>query len=78
MKGGRPVEVLWCGRLRLSRGQPAIRLALLGQRDEGITAGLGLPHHHLDCPFPVVGFIGVYALLDVGSPMFQQAIDQAS
>jgi hypothetical protein len=37
-----------------------------------------LPCHRLDCPFPVVGCIGFQALLDVGCPMLQPALDQSS
>ena len=75
MEGCRAVGVVWGGRLRLSLGQPATRVAWHGQRDEGIAEGLGVPGHGLDCPFPGVGFVGFQALLDVGRPMCQQARD---
>ena len=78
MEGCRPVEVLWCSRRRLSLGQPTTCLALSGQRDEGIAEGLGLPGHRFYGPFPVVDFVGVESLLDVGGPMLQQALDQSS
>jgi len=65
------------GRARPERPGEAV-LALRGEGHQCIPQGLGLLGHCCDLAFAVLRFVGVEALLDVSTPVLQQAIDQTT
>jgi hypothetical protein len=65
------------GRARPERPGEAV-LALRGEGHQCIPQGLGLLGHCCDLAFAVLRFVGVEALLDVSTPVVQQALDQTS
>ena len=51
--------------------------ALRDQGHQGRAEGLCLPGHGADLALAVRHFIGVYALLDIGTAVLEQTLDQA-